>query len=140
MGFFKQLSGALLMSVGGLFLLASVLILFDRSEEDRASASMGCVLLGAPPAALGAWLFRSAQAQTQKQRQAQQAAENQRLQSVLYQLIEQKQGKFTLIEFAMAADLSGEVARDYLQDQARAFGADFSVTDQGEIVYHFISQ
>jgi hypothetical protein len=63
--------------------------------------------------------------------------EQERLRSVLYQLIADKQGEFTLVQFAIAADLPPKAAQDFLNQQATAFNANFNVSEQGSVVYQF---
>ncbi|MEO0455845.1 MAG: hypothetical protein AAF152_04580 [Cyanobacteria bacterium P01_A01_bin.114] len=123
-----------LFGLGGLFAAVSVDALLDPQEEDRVLSVLVGSVMAAVPAAGGIWLWRSANAPRLKA----QAAEAQRLQSVFYQLVEEKQGKFTLIEFAIAAQLPGDKARAFLDEQSKSFGADYDVTDKGDIVYQFL--
>ena len=65
------------------------------------------------------------------------ASEDVRLRQVLYQLIEASNGQVTLVQFAIAADIPAAEARAYIGSQAKAFSANFDITDSGSIVYQF---
>jgi hypothetical protein len=81
------------------------------------------------PALLGAWVWhRRSLAQ-----QSQQAL----LQSVFYQLLQTGQGRITLLELAMAAQVSAVIARSFLDLKVQEFAAQFDVSEAGEIVYIF---
>ncbi|MEM8807420.1 MAG: hypothetical protein AAGF01_15480 [Cyanobacteria bacterium P01_G01_bin.38] len=123
-----------LFGLGGLFAAVSVDFLLEPEQEDRVASVLVGSVMAAVPTAGGVWLWRSANAPELRAKEA----EAQRLQSVFYQLVQEKQGKFTLIEFAIAAKLPGDEARAFLDEQSRSFGADFSVTEKGDIVYQFL--
>jgi hypothetical protein len=59
------------------------------------------------------------------------------LRKIFYQLVTDRQGAFTLIQFAIAAGTSPEVAQDFLKHHATTFNANFTVTDEGSVVYQF---
>ena len=136
MRFIKYTVAGILVAFGGLFLSVGAYALFDDDEGSKA-AFAGCMILGAPPFAGGVWLYNATRKQSRYDQKSLAQAEDKRRQSVLYELIQSKGGQFTLLEFAMAADLPGEEAKAFLQAQAKAFGADFSVTEKGDILYLF---
>ena len=70
----------------------------------------------------------------QKQRQQRQQA---RTNAQFYQLLQQQDGRISVLDFAMRTQLTGEAARDYLNTQAQAFAAFFETTLQGDIIYVF---
>ncbi|NEP16463.1 MAG: hypothetical protein F6J97_06100 [Leptolyngbya sp. SIO4C1] len=117
----KKLTSATLISLGALFLLASPYSL-SKKDVPQPQGWLGYLLIGTPLMIGGAWLWGSPRSHS---------AETQRRRQILYELIQAKQGQFTLIEFAIAADLPGQEARDYLLEQARAFGADYQITETG---------
>jgi DNA-binding transcriptional regulator YiaG len=84
------------------------------------------------PALVGAWVWqrRSLAQQTQQAH----------LQSVFYQLLQAGRGKITLLELAMAAQVSALVARSFLDLKAQEFAAQFDVSEAGEIIYMFAVQ
>jgi hypothetical protein len=59
------------------------------------------------------------------------------LRKIFYQLVTDRQGAFTLIQFAIAAGTSPEVAQDFLKHHATTFNANFTVTEEGSVVYQF---
>jgi hypothetical protein len=59
------------------------------------------------------------------------------LRKIFYQLVTDRQGAFTLIQFAIAAGTSPEVAQDFLNHHATTFNANFTVTEEGSVVYQF---
>lgn len=70
---------------------------------------------------------------TDRTRRQRQIALNQ----VFYTLLQAQQGRISVLDFAMQAQLSGPQARTYLDAQARAFSAQFEPTPQGDILYIF---
>ncbi|MEL6136220.1 MAG: hypothetical protein AAFR42_02245 [Cyanobacteria bacterium J06628_6] len=138
MRFLKYTIGGVLLFVGSITLMAGVYALVDEDAEDPRSIFLSCLIVGAFPAAGGGWMVMSARQDSKRMGQSKQAAEDKRRRDVLYQLIKETDGKFTLLQFAMAVDLPATQAREWLDDQAKLFGANFSVTEQGDIVYHFL--
>ncbi|MEB3338879.1 MAG: hypothetical protein VKJ46_15520 [Leptolyngbyaceae bacterium] len=59
------------------------------------------------------------------------------LQSTFYRLITENQGRMTVLEFAMQANIIGSEAKQYLDLRAEEFSPTFEVTHQGEVVYCF---
>ncbi|MBD2256410.1 hypothetical protein [Pseudanabaena sp. FACHB-2040] len=73
------------------------------------------------------WLW-----QRQQQRQ-------QDLHQLFYQLIRSSGGRISVLDFAIAARLTGPQARTFLDARAREFYANFEPTEQGDILYTFSS-
>lgn len=63
----------------------------------------------------------------------------QRINSVFYQLLNQNQGRITLIQFAFEAQLTAGVAKQYLDEKALDFSATFNTSEDGQIYYCFHS-
>lgn len=128
----KLLSGSFLFAFGGLFLLAALLIPFDKTEtpEDRNSALLGCLLLGLPMTTGGSFLLWSV-AENRRQ------TKRDRLQSSFYQILKENNGDITVMRLAMATKVSGDEAQQFLTEKAREFNADFTVTENGSVVYKF---
>ena len=74
---------------------------------------------------VGLWLW-------QRHRQQQQY-----LHTVFYDCLQASQGQVSALEFAMAAHVTGQQARAFLDARARDFWADFEPTDQGDVLYRF---
>ena len=56
---------------------------------------------------------------------------------IFFELLQQNNGSITVIDFAMAADLSGTDAKKLLEQYAVEFDATFDVTEAGNILYLF---
>lgn len=128
----KLLSGSFLFAFGGLFLLAALLIPFDKTEtpEDRNSALLGCLILGLPMTTGGSFLLWSV-AENRRQ------TKRDRLQSSFYQILKENNGDITVMRLAMATKVSGDEAQQFLTEKAKEFNADFKVTENGSVVYKF---
>ncbi len=126
------------LGIGGLMLAFSLVffaegLLRESAPEERTNsfdASLGFLLLGLPGVVLGGGLFYQQQQQTSKQ-------ESDRLISVFYQLVQTNQGTMSVMDFALAAELSGDRAKAYLDAKAREFDANFQTTDSGALYYCF---
>lgn len=135
----KKVLGYPLLTIGGVFLLIVLFTPFvDESRSDKVYAALGGLMLGLPLTISGGLLVRSASGLPSRvESQRLREAEQDRLQRVLYQLLESNDGKVTLVQFAIAADVPADEARTFMNAQATAFSADFDVTDNGSIVYQF---
>lgn len=134
----KRWLGYALISVGGFFLLAFVLLAFDwDSSEPKRSAALGMVLLGVPPLTAGGLMVSSSHRMNRLHRNRAFAAYEHELRRTLYLLIAEKQGRFTPLQYAIAADISLDEAEIFLNNQSKLLNADFDVTTEGTLVYLF---
>ena len=108
----------------------AVLTRKEATSQDKIDA-LGGFVLGLPAAAWGGWLAR------RLYRQRQQEAID-RLYSTFYRLLKEGNGKITVMRFALEAQLSAAVAKQYLDEKAKEFDADFGVSEEGGIFYYFI--
>lgn len=83
--------------------------------------------------AAGGYYLWQQQRYQKRQRQQQQA----RINAKFYQLLQQQQGRISVLDFAMHTQLGGTAAQAYLNTQAQAFSAFFETTLQGDIIYVF---
>ncbi|HEY9880289.1 MAG TPA: hypothetical protein V6D29_17670 [Leptolyngbyaceae cyanobacterium] len=90
----------------------------------------GALGIGVVSASFGTWLGVDALV-------AGRQAKRDRIQSAFFNLIEASNGEITVLQFARAANLSGEQAQKYLDTRAKEFGADFQVGPEGGIYYRF---
>jgi large subunit ribosomal protein L7/L12 len=60
-----------------------------------------------------------------------------RLDSTFYQMLKADNGRITVLQLAMEAQLSGEQAKQYLDQKAKEFNATFEPSDKGNISYVF---
>ncbi len=127
----KLLSGSFLFAFGGLFLLAALLIPFDKTEtpENKNSALLGCLTLGLPMTTGGSFLLWS-------------VAENRRqtkrdiLTSTFYQILKESNGNITVMRLAMATGVSGNEAQQLLTEKAKEFNGNFNITKNGSIILY----
>ncbi|NEQ55322.1 MAG: hypothetical protein F6K11_35265 [Leptolyngbya sp. SIO3F4] len=79
--------------------------------------------------------------QYRKQQQQQLAAIAQEKQdellSVFYTLTEQHRGRMSVFDFAMKAKVTVPEARNFLDEKAKEFCAEFDVTESGKVLYVF---
>ncbi len=102
----------------------------QTSQQDREDALTAFIVLTLPPTVVGGWLARELYKQGQKEI-------NDRLRTTFYRLIQESNGQITILRFAMEAELSGQEARNYLDQRAKEFNATFEALDEGDIAYHF---
>jgi hypothetical protein len=124
--------GAMLITVGCFFLLLGVFGLFNPKSqpEKRISGALACMTVGLPLLGLGTWRMWDASKQQQQENRD-------RLQSTFYRLIQESNGQLTVLTFAMAAQLSAQEAKQYLDEKAKEFDANFAVTEENGVCYLF---
>ena len=127
----KKITAGFLFTFAFICLTVMVTELFDRDitpdqKEDSAYILQTVIAYGIPATVAGTWLLWSLKKQS-----------NNHTQNIFYYLLQQNQGKITVFQFAMEAQLAGTEAKQYLDQQAREFNAYFDVDDTGDIIYHF---
>lgn len=127
-----KITAGVLLGIGlPIVLLASSEILNpQRSASEKSDAMAALVILGLPTATFGGWLVWSSQRQ-------QQLAEQDRLRTTFFRLLQESNGHLTVLRFAMTTGLEGEAAKAYLSDRAREFNASFNVSEEGKLSYYF---
>lgn len=105
----------------------------DTSRQDRDEVSAALFILGFPPTALGSWLVWNL---SQSHRQEAQRQIKQR-EKLFLAMLQQQGGQITILQFAMAADLSMDDAKVFLDEKAKGLNASFDVSDTGAVVYCF---
>lgn len=128
----KKLSAGFLLTLGSICLIAAAYAPFnhDISPEEQRSEAMACLLFGLPVTSAGGWMAWRLHQQGKKKKRD-------RLQSIFYELLKQSKGQITALQFAMEAKLTGTEAKQFLDEQAREFNANFDVNTQGEFFYFF---
>jgi hypothetical protein len=81
------------------------------------------------PILVGWWLWRRFRSARQGQQET--------LNAIFYQLIQEHQGRITVLDFAMSTKLPAIAAREFLDARAKEFSAHFEVTEQGDTFYVF---
>ena len=123
--------------------LAEEFINREALYELDQTASQG-VMFGIPTVFLGGWLVLGMYQQKRRKVKALAAEKNEywELQeraklSQFYQILETNNGKISLLNFAMQSQLPAAEAREFLDQKAQEFNANFEVSDEGSISYHF---
>lgn len=156
----EKLAAGWLLTLGFMFLTASVSAVVERNTmlkpiptggngelvQDyinrdalsllNATATQG-IIFGVPSMILGSWLSWGMFLQSRNEKKALQQQLSDRLQSVFYQMIQDNDGRITVLGFAMQSQLPATVARKYLDDKAQEFNANFKVSEEGSVSYHF---
>lgn len=60
-----------------------------------------------------------------------------RIRNIFFDLIQKNKGSITVIDFAVATDMSGTDAKKILEQFAIEFDATFDVTEEGQVIYLF---
>ncbi|UBF27524.1 hypothetical protein K9N68_06165 [Kovacikia minuta CCNUW1] len=63
--------------------------------------------------------------------------QQQRLEQAFYQLLEAENGYISLIQLAVAAKVNADLAKQYLDAQAKVFKAELEVDTDGDLFYRF---
>lgn len=111
----------------------SVAIMADLANpkaENKEGSVAALFLFALPSTALGSWLAWDAVQGDRREKQD-------RLQTAFYHILENNEGKITVLRFAKETDLSGTEAKQYLEAKAKEFNANYDVSEQGDITYRF---
>lgn len=135
MRFLKIAFASLCLVIGvPILLLGSVELLnAETSQDDREGATAAIIIFGLPPTAVGSWLLFSLRQQNQDQSQKLDLERDQ----LFLQLLQQHEGDLTVTKFALAAQISIEEAKLYLDQKAQQLDANFEPGDEGGIIYKF---
>ena len=134
--FFKKIGAGVLFAIGAPIVVLAGYGLLDGSETIR-QLSIVIMAIGLPPTGIAGWLMWSLVRQHQRDTIALNQAQRQKLQATLFRLLKQNDGRVSLLQFAMEADLPGDSAKDYLKHQAKVFDADVEVSTGGNPIYCF---
>jgi hypothetical protein len=101
------------------------------------NTAAGGLIFGVPTVILGGWLTLGLYRQSRQDKKALNQQKSEQLQSTFYQMIEENKGRITVLSFAMQSELPAAEARKYLDDRAKEFHANFKVSEDGAVSYHF---
>ncbi|MBO0350524.1 hypothetical protein J0895_15755 [Phormidium pseudopriestleyi FRX01] len=136
----KTVATGLLLASGFFCLIIAVsgLVETDPDEQDDgkelALAGFG---IGIPAIGMGGWLAWGLYREGKNKKLALDKEESDRLQGIFFQMIRERNGQITVLHFAMETQLSANQAKQYLEEQAKEFNADFDVSDRGDVIYRF---
>ncbi|MCU0526354.1 MAG: hypothetical protein MUF72_16195 [Elainella sp. Prado103] len=128
----QKLAAGAMLGLGLLVVLfhSAELISPEVDEDDKEEAIPNLVIVGLPLTAIGSWLFWQGHRQHQTQLQLQ-------LRQAFFQLLQHNHGQVTPLQLAMATGLDGTAAKAYLNQWAQEFDADYHITAEGDLIYHF---
>ncbi|MDB9447316.1 hypothetical protein [Anabaena sp. CS-542/02] len=95
------------------------------------------MIFGIPTMVLGGWLSLGLYRQSKNEQKALQKQLSDRLQSTFYQMLQENNGRVTVLGLAMNCQLPAATAREYLDMKAKEFNGDFHVSETGGVSYHF---
>ena len=154
----EKLAAGWLLTLGFMFLAISVSEAIDKSAQSGVTVYpvegeqvfsapnaaqkskdtiVGGIIFGVPSAILGSWLALGLYKQSQQEKKALKQQNSEQLQAQFYQMLLENQGRVTLLSFAMQSQLPAAEAKQYLDKKAKEFNANFQVTEEGAVSYHF---
>jgi ribosomal protein L7/L12 len=102
----------------------------SQESSDRSGAVAALIFFGLTPTVMGGWLAWDNRHQGEQQ-------SRDRLQATFFKLLRENNGHINVLRFSMEANISGEVAKAYLDERAREFNATFNVSEAGKLFYSF---
>ncbi|RQH16756.1 hypothetical protein [Okeania hirsuta] len=72
-----------------------------------------------------------------KRYQEKQQQQKDYLNNIFYQLIQENNGYITALDLAINSQLSGKIVQEFLDEQAKEFGAELEITQEGSLLYYF---
>ena len=125
-----KLAAGVLLGIGVPIALWAVADIANPRATDKEGAVAALCFFGIPPSALGGWLVLGGRRRSEQE-------EHDRLQASFFNLLKQGNGRITALGFAMETGLTGAMAKTYLDERAKEFGANFDVDDDGNMFYRF---
>jgi hypothetical protein len=153
----EKLAAGWLLTLGFMFVTLSVSAVLEKNATNNVSVypkdeynfpapnptyeddntAVGGLVFGVPTLILGGWLALGLYSQSRQQKKALNQQASDRLQSVFYEMLEENNGRMTVLGFAMQSQLPAADARQYLDQKAKEFNANFKVSEEGAVLYHF---
>ncbi len=139
MKLFQKISAGILITFSLLIAILAIAGLADPKapQKDKEGSFAALVIFALPPGVLGQFLIWNVLRTERKEKEALALRESDRLQSIFYLLLKKHGGELTPLLFAMETKLSPGDARQYLDQKAKEFEANFEVDDRGDITYRF---
>jgi hypothetical protein len=136
----KTVAAGLLLALGFFCLMVagSGLVETDPEEQVNArNAAIGGIGMGIPAIGISGWLAWGLYREGKNKKLALDKEESDRVQGIFFQMIRERNGQITALHFAMETQLSAHQAKQYLEEQAKEFNADFDVSERGDVIYRF---
>jgi hypothetical protein len=153
----EKLAAGWLLTLGFMFMTLSVSAVFENISTQKTikpafdeevfvnnsavsannNTAAGGLIFGVPTVVLGGWLTLGLYRQSRQEKKALNQQKSEELQLTFYKMIEENKGRITVLSFAMQSELPAAEARKYLDDRAKEFHANFKVSEDGAVSYHF---
>lgn len=139
MKLFQKISAGILITFSLLIAILAIggIASPQAPQKEKEGAFAALVIFALPPGILGQFLIWNVLRTERKEKEALARKESDRLQSIFYRLLKKHGGQLTPLLFAMETKLSPGDARQYLDQKAKEFEANFEVDDRGDITYRF---
>ncbi|MEH2280172.1 MAG: hypothetical protein V7K90_02320 [Nostoc sp.] len=156
----EKLAAGWLLTLGFMFVMLSAAAVFNRTTMEKSitlplawdgsiefspatdtpvidNTAVEHLIFGIPTLTLGTWLALALYRQSRQEKKAINQQVCDRLQSVFYEMLQENHGRVTVLGFAMQSQLPAAHARQYLDEKAKEFNANFKVNEEGAVSYHF---
>ncbi|MCC5666636.1 hypothetical protein LC653_22800 [Nostoc sp. CHAB 5784] len=155
----EKLAAAWLLTMGFMFVTLSVAEVFNKTTMEKSitlplawdgsieflptntpvidDTTVERLIFGIPTLTLGTWLALGLYRQSRQEKKALNQQVSDRLQSIFYKMLQENHGRITVLGFAMQSQLPAAHARQYLDEKAKDFNANFKVNEEGAVSYHF---
>ncbi|MBE8987188.1 hypothetical protein [Nostoc sp. LEGE 12450] len=155
----EKLAAAWLLTMGFMFVTLSAAEVFNKTTMEESitlplawdgsiefsttntpvidNTAVERLIFGIPTLTLGTWLALGLYRQSRQEKKALNQQVSDRLQSIFYGMLQENHGRVTVLGFAMKSQLPAAHARQYLDEKAKEFNANFKVNEEGAVSYHF---
>ena len=155
----EKLAAAWLLTMGFMFVTLSAAEVFNKTTMEESitlplawdgsiefsttntpvidNTAVERLIFGIPTLTLGTWLALGLYRQSRQEKEALNQQVSDRLQSIFYKMLQENHGRITVLGFAMQSQLPAAHARQYLDEKAKDFNANFKVNEEGAVSYHF---
>ncbi|MCC5608581.1 hypothetical protein LC612_17755 [Nostoc sp. CHAB 5834] len=155
----EKLAAAWLLTMGFMFITLSAAEVFNKTTMEKSitlplawdgsiefsttstpvidNTAVERLIFGIPTLTLGTWLALGLYRQSRQEKKALNQQVSDRLQSIFYKMLQENHGRITVLGFAMQSQLPAAHARQYLDEKAKDFNANFKVNEEGAVSYHF---
>jgi hypothetical protein len=130
----QKVFAGVLFTFGFVFLLvaASAMSTKNPSEDDR-DTMFGGLMLGVPAMAGGTAIVLN----MRRKKKELAATQSQQLETTFLELLQNTNGRISVVEFAVASKLSLADSKQYLDRKVSQLNGDFDVSEDGKISYRF---